>query len=365
MRSLLRCTATIALLAVTAAPTLADATAFRFTELLLRDPHTTFDMFGCRDVTDTPFLGLSTNGAIQTEIDGDADGDGNLDLSLLIVFDPLNQAGSGGFLRFEKATCTDPHATTICDPDPFAAMPAYSNLAAGTCLSTLPGTLRPYSPAVVSPTGPCFVTAATDMTVDLGSFLVPLESVQIAATYVGSPAATLANGLIRGFLVEAVADTVPLPAEFGPFAGNPLSSAFPGGTGNCSTYDDRDVGPGGASGWWVYLNFVAEAVDYVGPSLDVADADRGVLRAQVAPNPFRQHVSLAYDLPARSPIRVAVFDLGGRLVAELATGRFDAGRHTVEWDGSMRSGAPAPAGLYLIRLSNGRETLVRRVALMR
>ena len=190
MRWLLRCAAAVAMLGVTGTPTLAEDAAFRLTEIRLRDPHTTLDMFGCRDITDTPFVGFSTNGTIQAEIDGDADGDGNLDFSLLIVFDPLNQAGSGGFLRLETAACTDPHATTICDPDPFTAMPTYSNMAAGTCLSTIPGTLRPYSPAVISPTEPCFVTAATDMTVDLGSFFVPLESVQLAATYVGSPAAT-------------------------------------------------------------------------------------------------------------------------------------------------------------------------------
>ena len=44
-----------------------------------------------------------------------------------------------------------------------------------------------------------------------------------------------------------------------------VSSLLPGGTGNCNSGDDRDIGPGGVRGWWVYFNFTAEPVTWSEP----------------------------------------------------------------------------------------------------
>jgi len=41
-----------------------------------------------------------------------------------------------------------------------------------------------------------------------------------------------------------------------------LSSLLPGGTGNCSPRDDRDMN-GADRGWWFYLNFTAPRVTWV------------------------------------------------------------------------------------------------------
>ena len=46
--------------------------------------------------------------------------------------------------------------------------------------------------------------------------------------------------------------------------GQPLSILFPGGTGNCAVDDDRDTYEA-VFGWWVYLNFPADPVEWTGP----------------------------------------------------------------------------------------------------
>jgi len=89
--------------------------------------------------------------------------------------------------------------------------------------------------------------------------------VRLAATYVGNPASSLSNGLIVGFLAESTADTILLPPTVPLFGNQPLSVVLPGGTGNCALHDDRDVGPGGALGWYFYLNFSAHRVTWTGP----------------------------------------------------------------------------------------------------
>ncbi|MDD5719918.1 MAG: FlgD immunoglobulin-like domain containing protein, partial [Candidatus Krumholzibacteria bacterium] len=45
-----------------------------------------------------------------------------------------------------------------------------------------------------------------------------------------------------------------------------------------------------------------------------------------------------------------VFDARGRLVRELASGRWAAGEHHVHWDGRAADGQPAAAGIYMLRL---------------
>lgn len=97
------CFASVAMLATLANPALGASTAFRLTDLDLRDPHIFVNFLGCRDVTDTQLVGYSFNSDTQTRIQTDGDSDGFLDLSHLIVFDPLDQSGAGGAMRFGRA----------------------------------------------------------------------------------------------------------------------------------------------------------------------------------------------------------------------------------------------------------------------
>ncbi len=247
-------------------------TVFRMSDLDLRDPHVWVDAFGCRDVTDTAFFGFSVNGALQDNVTMDGDADGLLDLSFLLVFRPLDQTvPGGGPLEFVEGDCTAPMAGTTCDL-PAGAMPqltTYTNLGAGTCLDVLPGTVRPYSPAVATPGAPCFSSDAIQVVLTVGGAVITLRGAQLGATYVGSPAASLSNGLVRGFLTEADANAATLDPTLPLIGGNPLSSVLRGGAGNCASGDDRDMGPDGAggmtTGWWFYLNFPATRVTYIGP----------------------------------------------------------------------------------------------------
>ena len=50
------------------------------------------------------------------------------------------------------------------------------------------------------------------------------------------------------------------------------------------------------------------------------------------------------------PVRVQVYDLGGRMVSRLIDETRAAGRHTVTWTGATRSGTVVPPGIYLLRI---------------
>jgi len=336
--------------------------AFRLTDLDLRDPHTFVSLIGCRDITDTPFSGFSFNGNLQSRIQADSEPDGKLDMSLILVFDPLDPQAAGGTLRFGSSSCSAPMGSTVCGPDPFESLSPMTalNAPSGPCLGVLPGTTsHSYSPSVIVASSPCFSTDAQTLTLDLAGIPLTLRSARIAATYSGSPAATLVNGLIRGFLTQADADNTIIPSFYPLVGGMPFSQLLPGGdppgagNTNCAAWSDQELGPDGLTpGWWMYFNFTAAAVPYTGPQLGVPSAVPSPITLSVAPSPFRSSVSIEYSLAREGEARVTVYDLLGRTVATLASNRQPAGRHRLSWHGDRADGTPAPPGLYAIRVSS-------------
>jgi hypothetical protein len=239
------------------------ASAFRVSSFEVRDPHFKFgpSVVLCVDLT------ADANGGLQDAITMDADGDGYLDLNLLIIFDTLDPSGPGGTATLEEALCTSPLAGTNCGPDPLIVPTpvTYQNQPAGTCLEPLPGTTRPYSPAVTTPGAPCFVTDEADVSLGIIADIdIPLTKVRVAGTYVGTPPTAITDGLMLGFLSEADAESIILPPEVDIIGGQPLAALLPGGANNCGTGSDMDT-DGSTPGWWFYFNFTADLVPYTLP----------------------------------------------------------------------------------------------------
>lgn len=240
-------------------------TAMRMSDLALRDPHVYVDaIFSCVDVTDTPLLGFSLNGAIRARIQGDEDGDGWLDANFLQLYRPLTVGGSGP-VDVTGGACTAPMATTTCLRDPaLAPQPrAYTTATSGTCLAPVPGSVRPYTPAVAAVDAPCLRSDTQEMMLDLGGIAIPARASTFAGRFSGTPAVP-ADGLLSAFVREADADALLLPADLPLIGGQPLSALLPGGTGNCAGHDDRDI-LDGERGWWFHLNYSAAAVPWSEP----------------------------------------------------------------------------------------------------
>jgi hypothetical protein len=69
----------------------------------------------------------------------------------------------------------------------------------------------------------------------------------------------------------------------------------------------------------------------------------------VAPNPFNPRTVIAFELPRAARVRVAVYDVRGRLVRALLDQRSMGGRHEVVWDGRDLGGKNVPSGTYFAR----------------
>jgi len=78
------------------------------------------------------------------------------------------------------------------------------------------------------------------------------------------------------------------------------------------------------------------------------------------PNPFNPTTVVSCQLPEASDVQLVVYDLLGREVARLLTGRLNAGVHSVRFDGSGLA-----SGVYCYRLQAGTMVDMKRMILIR
>jgi hypothetical protein len=79
------------------------------------------------------------------------------------------------------------------------------------------------------------------------------------------------------------------------------------------------------------------------------------------PNPALDVVHAWFTLPDRSPAALEIIDVAGRLVLRREVSALGPGRHGL----SLTSPHQLRAGLYFLRLVQGRRSITRRVALIR
>ncbi len=92
-------------------------------------------------------------------------------------------------------------------------------------------------------------------------------------------------------------------------------------------------------------------------------AKSGVVLLSTAPNPFRAAAEIAYTLPSRQRVNLAVYDVCGKKVKALYEGYQDAGYYKVAWSGSDDQGQPLAAGVYFGRIECGGQTATIKLVL--
>jgi hypothetical protein len=358
----------LAMLVLLVAPlsALAAKTAFRINAMYWRDPHLFVTFVSCIDVTDVGGIaGFSFNGSTNTPIQTDGNGDGLLDQNYILVFDPLDQAAANGPFNFMSGVlCSSPVWQSACwvGPPPFFNPSTYTN---NVCPGPVLGSIvHSYTPAITVPSAPCFYALLPNLALNLGGVPINLQGAVVTATYNGNPATSLVNGLIYGFIAEPIANNTILPLSMPVVGGQPLSILFPGGSGNCATWSDKDT-QGAIPGWYVYLNFTAVKVPWYESLVAVGDGALALTLDAPHPNPFNPSTEIRYVLPRASRVEISVYDASGRLVSELANEAQVQGDHGVHWNGRDSRGATVGSGVYFVRLTANGETRTQKMVLLK
>ena len=86
------------------------------------------------------------------------------------------------------------------------------------------------------------------------------------------------------------------------------------------------------------------------------------------PNPFNPSTTIPFTVSAAGAgvsARIAFFDAAGRAVGSFDLGRLEAGSHAFRWNPLAERRGGVPSGVYYCRLTVGKETLTRKLILLR
>ncbi|MFU8860922.1 MAG: choice-of-anchor J domain-containing protein [Cyclonatronaceae bacterium] len=86
----------------------------------------------------------------------------------------------------------------------------------------------------------------------------------------------------------------------------------------------------------------------------------GMVLYQNYPNPFNPETAIRFYLDEPRDVELSVFDLSGRMVAELASGRFSQGYHSVSFNGSGLA-----SGVYVYRLEAEDLVLTQKMTMIK
>ncbi len=86
---------------------------------------------------------------------------------------------------------------------------------------------------------------------------------------------------------------------------------------------------------------------------------------QNTPNPFNPNTTIRFYLPEAGDVKVQVFDVAGRSIKTLVDGARAGGEHSVDWNGSTDIGTQAATGIYFYVLEYEKNSITRKMVLLR
>jgi hypothetical protein len=87
--------------------------------------------------------------------------------------------------------------------------------------------------------------------------------------------------------------------------------------------------------------------------------------SQNYPNPFNPSTTIRFSLGRREKVGILVYNILGQVVTTLTDQYYNAGVHTVIWDGKDKRGRQAATGIYLYHLKSESFTDTRKMILLR
>lgn len=83
------------------------------------------------------------------------------------------------------------------------------------------------------------------------------------------------------------------------------------------------------------------------------------------PNPFNPETEIRFQLPAADHVVIKIVNARGQEIRTLVNDQYEAGFHSVRWDGKDKNGTPVSSGVYLYQLQAGAFSKVMKMSLVR
>ena len=86
---------------------------------------------------------------------------------------------------------------------------------------------------------------------------------------------------------------------------------------------------------------------------------------QNAPNPFARGTTIKFSVGTKTKVRVAVYDVTGRLVKDLADCVMTPGEHTLSWDGKDSRNEQVGPGVYFYQFTTPKGSIQKKMVLLK
>jgi hypothetical protein len=86
---------------------------------------------------------------------------------------------------------------------------------------------------------------------------------------------------------------------------------------------------------------------------------------QNKPNPFSPSTTISFSLPDTRQVSLSIYDVRGKLVKTLVDAVLDVGPKAYVWDGTNEIGNAVGSGIYLYRLTAGKQVFTKKMMLIR
>ncbi len=83
------------------------------------------------------------------------------------------------------------------------------------------------------------------------------------------------------------------------------------------------------------------------------------------PNPFNPSTTISFELSKTENVQLEIYNVKGQKVKTLVNGMQTQGLHNVVWNGLDDSGKTAASGMYFYQLSNAKETISKKMLLIK
>ena len=105
--------------------------------------------------------------------------------------------------------------------------------------------------------------------------------------------------------------------------------------------------------------------EWINNSLTVLSMSDDVMPTEISlgnayPNPFNPSTSFMYDISTDMNVNIAIYDIRGRMVAELVNKMHDQGQYKVPWDADMNA-----SGVYFVQMVAGNTMKTQKLMLVK
>jgi hypothetical protein len=84
------------------------------------------------------------------------------------------------------------------------------------------------------------------------------------------------------------------------------------------------------------------------------------------PNPFSDIINIEYAISENgSNVFIGVYDLTGRLIAEIVNGKHAAEFYQIPWNGTDKTGQLLNNGIYFLKLQSGNKSEIQKIQIVR